>query len=181
MQCHPVKIMARLIIILATLFLSACGTGVSVRKSNVKYFDGRLSGTFDNNAFKVNGRRYGSPTLLDLFEIYQVRTDSVSVVLDRSGELELAYTDNDGECKKSRLKGSFTKKGYYEVFLRNDKKEIPPFFSIIYGRYNVNRIRLALTTEGDLIVDNTWDESANILFLGVGDKGRRQSFFKQKI
>ncbi|MBT1686843.1 hypothetical protein [Dawidia soli] len=173
--------MARLIIILAALFLYACGTGVSVRKSKVKYLDGQLSGTFDNNAFKVNGCRYGSPTLLDLFEIYQVRTDSVSVAFDGSGALELAYTDNDGEWKKDKLKGSFTKKGYYEVFLRNDKKEIPPFFSIIYGRYNVNRIRMVLTTEGDLIIDNTWDESANILFLGVGDKGRRQSFFRQKL
>jgi hypothetical protein len=172
--------MARVIIILATFFLYSCGTGLSIRKSQVKYFDVQLSGTFDNNAFKVNGRRYGSPTLLDLFEIYHIKTDSVSIIFDKSGELELTYKGNDGKFKTDSFKGAFTKKGYYEVFLRNDKKEIPPVFPIIYGKYNVNRIRLALTTEGHLIVDNKWNKSGNILFLGVGDKGRRQSFFKRK-
>lgn len=173
--------MTRIIIVLATFFLYSCGTGVGVRKSKVKYFDGQLSDTFDNNAFKVHGHRYGSPTLLHLFEIYDVKADSVSIVFDQSGELELTYKDNSGKFTKCRLKGILTKKGYYEVFLRNDKKEIPPGFPIIYGRHNINRIRLALTLEGDLIVDNEWNESGNILLLGVGDSGRRQSFFRRKL
>lgn len=174
--------MARVvIIILVTFFLCSCGTGLSVRKSKVKYFDAQFPGTFDNNAFKVNVRRYGSPTLLDLFEIYYVKTDSVSVKCDSSGELELTYKNNEGNLKKETFKGTFAKRGYYEVFLRNDRKEIPPVFPIIYGKYNVNRIRIALTTQGDLIIDNEWNESANIFIIGVGDKGRRQSFFRRKI
>lgn len=168
-------------LILAIFFLCSCGTVLSIRKSKVNYFNAQLSGTFDNIAFKVNGRRYGSPTLLDLFEIYNIRTDSVSVKFNGSEELELSYKDNEEKFKKESFKGTFTKKGYYEVFLRNDKKEIPPLFPIIYGKYNVNRIRIALTIQGDLIIDNKWNKSGNILFLGVGDKGRRQSFFNKKI
>lgn len=160
--------------------LCSCGTGLSVRKSQVKYFDNHFSGTFGNRAFKINGRRYGSPALLELFEIYQVKADSVSVVFDEQDELELTYQDSDGKVKTATFKGVFARKGYYEVFLRNDRKEIPPAFPFIYGRCNVNRVRLALSAKGDLIVDNEWNESGNILFLGVGDKGRRQSYFSRR-
>lgn len=169
-----------ILIILAAFFILSCGTGLSVRKSQVKYFENQFTGTFNNHSYKVNGRRYGSPTLLDLFEIYNVKADSVSIMYDKLGELELIYKDDEGKFKKEKLKGTFAKKGYYEVFLRNDKKEIPPVFPIIYGKYNVNRIRLALTLEGDLIVDNKWNKGGNIFILGVGDKGRRQSFFSRK-
>lgn len=173
--------MRAVIIILATFFLCSCGTGLSIRKSKVDYLNNQFTGTFDNIAFKVNGRRYGSPTLLDLFEIYNISTDSIYLKFNDSDELELSYKDSKGALKKELFKGTFAKKGYYEVFLRNDKKEIPPLFPIIYGKYNVNRVRIALTIQGDLIIDNKWNKSGNILFLGVGDKGRRQSFFRKKI
>ena len=174
--------MLRAFIIAWVIFLSlcSCGTGLSVRKSQVKYFDGQFSGTFDNNAFKANGRRYGSPALLELFQIYRVKADSVSVVFDSRGELELTYQGPGGEVKIETFKGVFAKKGYYEVFLRNDRKEIPPAFPFIYSRCNINRVRLALSAQGDLIVDNEWNEGGNILFLGVGSKGRRQSYFSRR-
>lgn len=165
------------IIILAT-FLCSCGTGLSIRKSDVKYFDKHFSGTFDNNAFKINGRRYGSPTLLDLFEIHNVSADSIAVKINDTGQLQLTYKDKEVITKT--FEGSFKDKGYYEVFLRNEKKEIPPGFPIIYGKHNVNRIRVALTVQDDLIIDNKWNESANIFVFGVGDKGRRQSYFRKK-
>src|SRR5439155_20833547 len=103
--------------------------------------------------------------------------ENVSMIFNKSEELELNYTDNEGKFKSEKFKGAFKKKGYYQVFLHNDKKGIPPGFSIIYGKYKVNRLRLAGTVDGNLIVDNQWNESSNILFLCVGDKGRRQSFF----
>src|SRR5688500_16544415 len=95
------NIMGNLIItILATLFLFSCSTGLGVRKSQVMYFDSQFTGTFNNNAYEVNGRRYGSPTLLELFEIYNVKADSVSMFFNKSGELELTYTDSEGKFKK---------------------------------------------------------------------------------
>ncbi|MBO9202432.1 MULTISPECIES: hypothetical protein [Niastella] len=169
-----------LIIMLTALFLCSCSTGLNVRKSKIVYFNKEFTGTFDNNAYDVNGRRYGSPTLLGLFERYNEKADSVSILFDTSGRLELTFMDSLGTVKSEKFKGSFGKKGYYQVYLRNDKIEIPPVFPIIFGKHNINRVRLACTPEGNLIIDNQWNESGNIFLLGVGDNGRRQSFFSRK-
>ena len=88
----------------------------------------------------------------------------------------VTYMDN-GITHTKEFEGRFSDRGYYEIFLRNESKGFPPVFSFVYGRHNINRIRLALSLRKDLIVDNNWNESANILFLGAGDSGRRQSFF----
>lgn len=167
-------------IIVTTFFLSSCSTGLSVRKSQVVYFDSQFTGTFKNNAYDVNGRRYGSPTLLDLFERYHVKADSVSILFDKSGDLELTYIDSTGKAVNEKFKGAFQKKGYYQVYLHNDRKEVPPGFPFIYGKYNINRLRLAGTPDGNLIVDNHWHQGGNIFILGAGDNGRRQSFFGRK-
>jgi len=150
-----------------------------MRKSQVKYFDNHFSATICNHAFKVHGRRYGSPSMLGLLEIQDEITDSVLMRFNDNSELELTYKDND-TLKTKVFKGQFAEKGYYEIFLRYKKNEIPHGFPIIYGNNNINRIRMALTIESDLVVDNMWDEAANIFIIGVGDKGRRQSFFKTK-
>ena len=166
--------LTRTVIFITTIFLfSSCGTGLNVRKSQVKYFDKNFSVTADNNSFKIHGRRYGNPTLLTLLEIYPVNTDSVSINFIDSLKLQVTYTDS-GTVKKRIFNGQFVKNGYYEIFLRNESKVIP----IIYARHNINRIRMALTIQGDLIVDNEWNESGHILILGAGDSGRRQSYFK---
>ena len=152
---------------------------MGMRKSQVKYFDTHFSATIYNYSFKVHGRRYGSPTLLGLLEIKNEITDSVSMSFNENRELVLTFRVND-TLRTKILKGQFSEKGYYEIFLRYKKYEIPPGFPIIYGNNNINRIRMALTLEGDLIIDNMWDEAANIFLIGAGDKGRRQSFFKTK-
>jgi hypothetical protein len=166
--------LTRTVIFIATfLLLSSCGTGLNVRKSQLKYFDKNFSATVDNNSFKIQGRRYGNPTLLELLEIYPVNTDSVSIKFIDSLKLQVSYMDS-GTVMKKIFNGQFSKNGYYEIFLRNESKVIP----IIYSGHNINRIRMALTIQGDLIVDNEWNESGHILMLGAGDSGRRQSYFK---
>lgn len=167
------------VMVLIGLLLCSCGSGLKGNKSKTRHFDSHSSGTFDNQPFKTNGRRYGSPSLLELFEIHNVSADSVSLRFSAEG-LQLVYTDGQRVDSVS-FQGKFSKKGYYELFLSNEKVQIPPFFPFIYGRHNINRIRTALTIEGDLIIDNMWNQSGNIFILGVGDKGRRQSYFKQKL
>jgi hypothetical protein len=169
--------MKRIVLFIATIFLLfSCGTGLNVRKSQVNYFDKSFSVIADNNSFKMHGRRYGNPTLLTLFEINSVNTDSVSISFIDSLKLQVIYKDK-GIVKKKIFDGKFAKKGYYEIFLRNESKVIP----IIYVRHNINRIRIALTIHGDLIVDNEWNESGHILIFGAGDSGRRQSYFKTTV
>ncbi len=166
------------LIVVSLLVFCACRTSLGVRNSEVKYFDKTFSATASNFAFKVNGKRYGSPTLLGLFEIRNDNAESVTLNFNDSGKLILTYKSADS-IKTKAFNGRFTKEGFYEIYFRNESKEVPPHFPIFYSKHNINRIRIALTIENDLIIDNWWNEGGNIFILGVGDKGRRQQFFKQ--
>jgi hypothetical protein len=166
-------------IILTTFILCSCGTGLNIRKSKIKYFDSGFSATVDNKSFKVKGRRYGDLTLLNLFKIREATVDSVHLDFNDKKELQFTYIDKGQKTVKT-FTGNFSKKGFYEIYFRNQKKEIPPLFPIFYSNNHINRVRLALTHEGDLIVDNMWDDSGNIFILATGSSGRRQSFFKRK-
>jgi hypothetical protein len=150
---------------------------LSIRKSKIKYFDSSFSAIVDNNSYKVKGRRFGDLTLLNLFEIRDENIDRVNISFNDSKEMKLSYTYKGQETTKI-LTGNFAKKGYFEIYFRNQKKEIPPLLPIIYSNNHINRVRLALTIDGNLIVDNMWDDSGNIFILAAGSSGRRQSFFK---
>jgi hypothetical protein len=152
---------------------------MNIRKSKVKYFDSSFSATVDNEYFKTKGRRYGYLTLSYLFQITDENIDSVHISFNDIKELKLTYTYKGQEIIKTII-GNFAKKGYYEIYFSNEKTEIPPLLPIIYSNYNINRIRLALTTDGNLIVDHRWDHSGNIFILAAGNSGRVQSFFKCK-
>jgi hypothetical protein len=80
-------------IFIVLLFICSCGTGLGIRKSKVKTLDKGLTGTFQNAAFKTHGKRYGTPTLLTLFEIQNVNTDSLSIKFNDRGELKITYKD----------------------------------------------------------------------------------------
>lgn len=165
----------RIILFISTAFMTySCGTGLNVRKSQLKYFDETLSITVDNNPYEVHGRNYGNPSLLELLEIYSGSTNNVLLNFIGSAKLEITYTDS-GTVKQEIFNGHFSKKGYFEIFLRNESKVIP----IIYSRRNINRIRMALTVHGNLIIDNAWDEGGHILIFAAGDSGRRQSYFNK--
>jgi len=125
------------IIILTSFLLSSCRTGLNIKKSGVKYFDKNFSETVYNSAFKVKGHRYGSPSLLGLLEIHDEITDSVSIKFSDNYELILTYK-NKNTLKTKTFKGQFSEKGYYEIFLRNESKEIPPLFPAIFASYNIN-------------------------------------------
>lgn len=164
--------------LIISITLTACSSGVHVQRSNVHYFDSGFSSTVANKSVKVKGRAFGDPPLLQLFRIQDVKADSVQVFF-AGDKLTFRYTQNDRPVEK-QFAGQFKSKGYYEYYFSREIIEIPPVIPIFFSRSNVNRIRLALTNEGDLIVDNKWVMGGNILILGAGDAGRRQSFFKTK-
>ncbi|HCS21033.1 MAG TPA: hypothetical protein DIW47_10825 [Bacteroidetes bacterium] len=152
---------------------------MGLRKSKVTYFDNHFSATVSNYSFKKKGSNWSEPSLLQLFEIGVVNTDSVSLGFNDSNALILSYEVN-GQKFENVFNGKFADKGYYEIYFRNKRKEIPPVIHIIYSSNHINRVRLALTKEGDLLVDNMWDDSGNIFIIGAGDSGRRLSYFECK-
>ncbi|MBL7952957.1 MAG: hypothetical protein JNM62_14710 [Flavobacteriales bacterium] len=80
--------------------------------------------------------------------------------------------------RTEQFTGRFSKRGYVEIFTHKDIKEVPPAFPIIHGSRQVNRIRLTLTNDGSLVIDNKWENTANIFLMAGGGSGRSQYFFR---
>jgi hypothetical protein len=137
--------------------------------------DRKFSGIFKNDPFHTKGRRYGILSLMQTVGVSDISSDSVGISFDDCNRLHIVYGDS---LRKSLiLTGSFIGSDYYEYFFRNESKGFPPYVPFIYSVNHINRIRIGVSINGYLVVDEMWDESGNILILGAGDSGRRQSFY----
>lgn len=163
--------------ILSVFILSSCGTGLRIGRKDYAPINNRFNATICNNPFKTKGRTYSELTLLDMFDLFRLHSDSISLHFDEKEKLVLIF--NDSLLKRTEIfEGRFKKKGYYEIYLRYKKKEIPPFVPIIYGYRDIDRIRIGLTKENNLVVDNKWARDGNIFILAGGGSGRFRCFFK---
>ena len=176
------KQLANILIGLTILICTACGTGLRMNKSYCIPIDDKYSGTFPNRSYKANDGNCDM-TLLQLFNIFDSKTDSVMIEFDKVGQLQITFRDSlsnlNDKTRIETFQGYFSHKGYYEIYLKKEKKEIPPLFPIIYSDYNIDRIRIAFTTENDLIIDNKWKLGGNIFLMAAGDSDRTQYFFKK--
>jgi len=160
------------------LLLAACKSTVSSR-SATPVLNPAYTGTFANHPYKADWiKHYGPYTLLDVFKIDSVVTDSVTIAFDSAARLRLSYTLN-GTSREQVFAGAFNKKGVYKFIFENKKIEIPPILPIIYSQYHVHHIRLSLTREGNLFLRNRWIQGGNIFILSRGDQGRRRYYFSK--
>jgi len=164
------------LILLSLLFLYSCKTAIPA-SSEVPFIDTSYSVSVCNTPYKIEGMKQGVPNLLGTFEIYHVESDSISLHFSHQDTLIITYLDSH-VIKVKKLKGRFDSKGYFEIHLHNESIEIPPLIPILYSRHNINKVRLFLSADRTLVVDNKWLQGGNILILGAGDSGRRQSYFK---
>jgi hypothetical protein len=168
------------IVITATiLLLYSCGTGMMVSKKDFLPIDNKFKATFENKSYLAKGRNYGNSgaTILDFFELYKLKTDTIQFHFDNDNKLILTFNDSLS-VRTEPFKGKFRKKGYYEIFIRNYKKEIPPLFPIIYSTRDIKRLRLGLTQENNLVIDNKWAKDGNIFILAGGGSERYRSYFR---
>jgi hypothetical protein len=172
--------MVRTATFILTSFFCAC-SGLYLQKSSVKYLDNKFGVIIINKPYQVISAHFPQEqTLLELFEISDQNCDSVHLYLDDNNkELQLTYMNN-GEKVVKKFACQFVETGYLEIRFKNRKVEIPPVIPIIYSSYDVNRVRLSLTKDGDLIVDKFWRLGGNVFLIASGGKGRKQSFFKSK-
>lgn len=167
-------------VILTVLILSSCGSGLRIKRKDFAPIDNKFSATICNNPLMTKGRTYSSLTLLDMLDVFNFHSDSISLHFDNKERLVLTFKDTLVN-RIEIFEGRFRKKGYYEIYLRNEKKEIPPFLPIIYGYRDIDRVRIGLTKENYLFVDNKWARDGNIFILAGGGSGRYRCFFKLKI
>ncbi|MGP8216057.1 MAG: hypothetical protein ACLQQ4_10870 [Bacteroidia bacterium] len=171
---------------IAVFLLCSCGTGLKINKSEFKAIDRDFSGTFLSQPYKSSGsysftsEKMYAQTLPQLFGIsHSDESHSFSFKINTSGQLQVTFADSGGNYTEKLFDGILTKKGYYEIYLRNKNMEFPPFFPVVYNQCDIDRIRIALTKSNDLIVDNLWENDDSILlFFGTGDSGRSQNYFK---
>lgn len=138
-------------------------------------------GTFANHLYKTDlADRYGPHTLLEVFKLDSIVTDSVTIAFDSAARLRISYTFN-GTLREHLFAGAFTRKGGYKFIFENKKIEIPPVIPILYSQYHIHHIRLSLTPEGNLLLRNRWKQGGNIFILGGGDEGRRKYYFSKSL
>jgi hypothetical protein len=167
------------IIFLITQLLSSCGSGLKVEKESFVPLSHKFKGVFLNKPYHSKGKNPHPPTLLDRFELYPepISPDTIYISFNQNENLEVSYRSLGG-TNTEIFQGKLSPRGYYELYLRRDKKEIPPVVPFIYGSRDIDRIRIALTQNGDLIIDNKWAHDANIFLFAGGGKGRNQDFFE---
>jgi hypothetical protein len=153
---------------------------MSLSKKDFSPIDKKFLGIFENRSSLTKGRHYSSsqPTILDLFELYKIAADSIHFHFDNDDKLTLTFNDSL-RLRTEKFDGKFRRKGYYEIFIRNHKIEIPPLFPIIYSTRNIKRLRLGLTNDNNLVIDNKWARDGNILLFVGGGGERYQSYFRQ--
>ncbi len=74
------------------------------------------------------------------------------------------------------MQDAFQKKVIMNFILK--RMEVPPIVPILYSKVHIERYRLGLTIDGDLIVDNFHENSGNILIISAGYQYRYQTFYK---
>lgn len=166
-------------ILLTVLILSSCGTGMTIGKSDFSPIGKNFEATFNNKSLLTKGRNYHSfkIAILDYFELYKLNADTIHFDFDNNKSLVLTFKDSLG-FRTEIFNGKLKKAGYYEIFLKNERKEIPPFIPIIYSKRNISRLRICLTKGNELVIDKKWANDGNILFLAGGGSGRYKSYFK---
>ena len=155
------------------LIVISCGSGMTaIGSSDFKKIDSTFSGTFKNLSYKTIREQkseygYDNSEILKLFEIKNQNFDSISMSFTPNNSLVIKYSDSTGIITK-QYHGEFSKRGFYEIYFRKRNIEIPPLLPIIYSEYDTDRIRISLTPENNLLIDDYRAYGGNILVFGNG-------------
>lgn len=163
------------LMLLATV-LVGCGSGMKVSRKKLVPVHTGFTDTYHVRPVRTQHTHQPVSDLLRTFDLRNTGTDTVQLSITAQGLLTLNHPD-DGR-RTEQFIGTFSKRGYFEVYTRKEIKEVPPVVPIIHGRRQVNRIRLALSTDGCLVLDNKWENTANIFLMAGGGSGRSQYFFQ---
>ena len=99
----------------------------------------------------------------------------VKININKNDELEIHYKNVLGGNEVEVFKGKF-KKHYFEVFF--DRKRI--ILSPIYCKSNINRLRIGLAQNKDLVINQHYDYSGMFLLFAAGNSDNKQYVFKSK-
>ena len=171
--------------IIIFIFLFSCKSTNHGFKTAVTTFETEKKYTFENRHYKLDSNAKKTDnfvldrkdiTLLGLFRIQNTFSQHVSMEIGKDDSLRLSSLSDSARIFSFKLR---RRKHYYQYFSERDILEIPPIVSFFYGRRKVDRLRIALTSSGELIVNNKYVDHNNILFLGAG--GEYNQIFTYKL
>ena len=165
------------VLAILSMVMHGCGSGMKVSKADLKPLAAGFTGTFQVDPVPSKHRQKQDRNLLWIFEVPNMTGDTVNLSVDQQGKVTLHFMDGASRGIE-QCNGRFSKHGYVEVFTRKEIKEVPPLVPIIRGSRQVNRIRMALSKDGSLVIDSKWENTANIFLMAGGGSGRAQYFFK---
>lgn len=173
--CTPFKAVVSLVVFLFTALTFSSCTGIrTIPPAEFVAIDQSFKDTFTNKVCKFRGTT-AKDNLLQVAEINELTEEKLSIAFDSTGRLKISSVS--GEWSKD-FDGKF-KRGYYQVYLRRKRIEIPPVFPVFYSDVDVYRLRIAYHHYGYLLVENKYFRGKSILFLG-GGRGQRNVYFFSK-
>ena len=144
-------------ILVFLLTLTSCGT---LRVNNTSDFS-TISEIKDLEGYYLNRTNNGS--ILSCFNIREY-ADFVTLTSDNPNEIKLTYYNSDSLTKQERIFPGTMKKKYFEIYF----SKLQFFIPLIYGIYDIDRIRIGKTKDGKLLIRNLEEKSGHWLVIGGG-------------
>lgn len=163
----------RKIAIIIVFSLFSCKSYKQIKDKELVSFPSKLSSEFHAISNKKVKTDY-QVSIQELFEIRNLDT-IVKIIINKNDEIEIHYKNVLGGNEIAAFKGKFKKK-YFEVYL--DKKRI--FFPPIYCKTNINRLRIGLTQNQQLVINRHYDYSGMFLLFAAGNSDNKQYVFKNQ-
>jgi len=165
------------------LALFSCNNYKHVSNDEILSFDLGFSDNFANKGFQTSTKKIDY-TVLELFGIYpKINIASVSISLVDSKHIKVSYYDSSSiyadKTQTVLFKGKLLRKGCFQVYLQKKRIEIPPLLPIFYSKRDVDRIRIFITTDGELLIENKWARDGNIFLMAAGGSDRDLYYFKR--
>ena len=166
--------MKKLILILTTSFvLWSCSTSKNFKNNDLNSL---------NSSFKADYRADDAPNdstkstvkLLRLFRLSDSSVSSVSISFDKDNDFKIRYKNFLGGNSYKTFKGKF-KKNYYEIYLEKNRKCIP----LIYSKTAIDRIRIRITKDSTLLVENYYNHSGSFFLMAAGSSNKTYAKFNK--
>jgi hypothetical protein len=167
-------------ILIATLFTTSCGFNKTMQKYALQPIDAKQQYKVNDQPFKSIGERNKVDSILSevrlhrLFNVQALNNSSIAIAFTTNNELQISYQDSV-EKKSILLKGRFTRAGYFKTKIKTKNIFIP----LIYSNRQLEKFKLCIAQNGDLVIEFTDIREGNIFIFGGGGTYTKLYFFKR--
>jgi hypothetical protein len=172
--------------LLLIISASSCETISRIKKSDIHPISNKFEGSYNNKPYLIKSNLSvtkhdyltTATNLFDTSKTIKSDFDFIQIKFNSKDQLILYHNDTS-VFRPVTLNGKFSKKGYYEIYFKNEQLEIPPVVHFLFSKHNIKRLRIYETRSDDLIIYYYNYISGNFLF--VGDGPNKMQFFFHRV